>query len=812
VVAGPEYKAGGLHRLLLGNHYRSVWTAPVEVPELDLGTYAGGLTPKKKGGGKQTKSLSFKGADGREFKFRSVDKDPTPTLPEGFEDTVADWLVQDQISAAHPGGPLVVDPMSDAAGIWHPRRELYVMADDPRLGSFRQEFAGMLGFLEEDPEAGRAEFAEAAKIIDSAELRKTLDADPQERVDARAFLKARLFDDFIGDWDRHWDQWDWARLKSGGPWVAIPKDRDQAFAKFDGLVHSVARKTQPRFVNFKRTYPPMVGLNWNGQFIDRRLLTGLSRDEWQRVAHELQGRLTDAVIEKAVRALPGAYFARSGERLLVRLKGRRDRLPAAADHFYRLLAREVAIQGSDRPELAEIVREAGGVLEVRISEIRPDGNTAPPHYVRRFVPQETKEVRIFLAGGNDRAVTRGAGPHDIKLRVVGGEGEDVLDDREGGHTDMFDTGSKSQVLHGPGTSDSFHEYVHPLDKNQNPLRDWGRTFIGSPVLSGGADVGLLAGYQYQLTDYGFRKHDYASRQTLSGAYSTARKGFRFDYGGEFLRTNSRKRTLVSARASDIEVLRFFGFGNETSDAAGEAFHRFDMRQFILTPALSLPLADKLDFVFGPTVKYATTKPERGSFLDLTRPYGSGDFGQVGVTAAIRLDRRNTVRAATKGAFLNIDGTYYPKVWSVEEAFGNVRGELGTYLTAPGRLRPTLALRAGGKKLFGDFPFHESAFIGGPDTVRGLQRERYAGDASAYGTAELRVRLFRLRLLVPTDVGVFGLADGGRVFVDGEESDRWHHGEGGGVFFTFYRPENTLSAAAVKAEGKLRFYVQGGFAF
>jgi hypothetical protein len=33
-----------------------------------------------------------------------------------------------------------------------------------------------------------------------------------------------------------------------------------------------------------------------------------------------------------------------------------------------------------------------------------------------------------------------------------------------------------------------------------------------------------------------------------------------------------------------------------------------------------------------------------------------------------------------------------------------------------------------------------------------------------------------------------------------------------VFFTFYRPENTLSAAAVKAEGKLRFYVQGGFAF
>src|SRR5688500_704138 len=79
VVAGPAYKAGGLHRLLLGNHYRSVWTAPIDVPVLDLGTHAGGLTPKRKGGGKQTKSLSFAAGDGREFKFRSVDKDPTAT-------------------------------------------------------------------------------------------------------------------------------------------------------------------------------------------------------------------------------------------------------------------------------------------------------------------------------------------------------------------------------------------------------------------------------------------------------------------------------------------------------------------------------------------------------------------------------------------------------------------------------------------------------------------------------------------------------------------------------------------------------------
>lgn len=128
--------------------------------------------------------------------------------------------------------------------------------------------------------------------------------------------------------------------------------------------------------------------------------------------------------------------------------------------------------------------------------------------------------------------------------------------------------------------------------------------------------------------------------------------------------------------------------------------------------------------------------------------------------------------------------------------------------------PTLALRVGGKKLWGTFPYHEAAFIGGPDTVRGLRRQRYAGDASAFGNAELRLRLFDFKMLVPIDVTVFGLADGGRVFVDGEDSNRWHHGVGGGLGLTFLRPEYTFSIAAARGsdDNKMRLYFQGGYGF
>jgi hypothetical protein len=44
-------------------------------------------------------------------------------------------------------------------------------------------------------------------------------------------------------------------------------------------------------------------------------------------------------------------------------------------------------------------------------------------------------------------------------------------------------------------------------------------------------------------------------------------------------------------------------------------------------------------------------------------------------------------------------------------------------------------------VWGQVPFQEAAFIGGASTVRGLYSDRYAGDASAYGNAELRFHLF-----------------------------------------------------------------------
>ena len=260
VTAGARYGAGWVHQVLLGAHYRDLWATPIRVEVLDLARFGGGLTPLKRGGGRQTKSLRLRSADGHVYAFRSVDKDPAAAMPPELRATFVERLLQDQISSSHPAGALVVSPLLRAAGVYHAEPRLVTMPDDPRLDSF-PEFKGMLGQLEErptvDPEEDIA-FEGAEKIASTQKLWERLTRDSRERVDSRAFLAARLLDVFVGDWDRHPDQWRWARFDQGDlhVWRPIPRDRDQAFSRLDGVLPGLARYYFPDLVGFGAPAPP----------------------------------------------------------------------------------------------------------------------------------------------------------------------------------------------------------------------------------------------------------------------------------------------------------------------------------------------------------------------------------------------------------------------------------------------------------------------------------------------------------------------------------------------------------------------------
>jgi hemolysin activation/secretion protein len=152
------------------------------------------------------------------------------------------------------------------------------------------------------------------------------------------------------------------------------------------------------------------------------------------------------------------------------------------------------------------------------------------------------------------------------------------------------------------------------------------------------------------------------------------------------------------------------------------------------------------------------------------------------------------------------------VWSATETFSQVRAEGVVYVPADLPLQPLLALRVGGEKLFGRYPFQEAASLGGSDSFRALLRQRYIGDASAYADAELRLLLLHNDHSLVPRIGVFGLGDVGRVFWNGETSSVWHTGYGGGVFLSLIDVNKVVSFTVATSEGQIGFHLQSGFSF
>lgn len=809
VLAGPQYGAGSLHRFFLGSRYRELWTQPLSVPLLDLSAAGGGLTPTTVGGGFQTKSLRFDGADGFRYGFRSVDKDPA-VLPPELTGTIVEDIVKDQTSSQHPAAPGVTAPLMEAAGLLHTEPRLVVLPDDPALGEHRERFAGTLGYFERRAvvEPGVPPFAGAAAIIESDELLERVGRGPADRIDTRTYLKARLLDLLIGDWDRHRGQWTWARFgdEPVTRWVPIPEDRDQAFVRFDGLLLGLARIYAPQLTNFGQEYPSIEGATWNGRDLDRRFLVELSWPVWDSVASDLQARLTETVIDAAVAGLPREYEILDGARLGAALTARRTALRAVARAFYRQLARQPEIHLTDASERVRIHRGGDGTVDVTIE------SEGAPYWSRRFRVAETDELRVFLEGGADRVVVTGPGGA-LTVHVVASGDDEVVNESAGG-VRLYSTGGDRWS--GRVSVDRRPFELPPLEEDQLPPRDWGsrgRWVVWSYF---GPDVGLFLGGGRYTKTFGFRYLPWRSRVTARIGYATEARTVRADFEGTFYRRNSRVRYDVDALASGIEVLWFYGFGNETEETEPAEYYRVNQQQFSFEPAVVAPVHGFGEVRVGPTLKYSNTEDQPGRIIDVLRPYGSGAFGQVGLRMDATFDERDIPAAATRGIRTAFGGSLYPPVWDVEEWFGELHLDARAYLTLRGvPLRPTLALRTGVKIVFGQFPFQEAAFLGDEATVRLGRQNRFAGRSSVYQNAELRLRLGRAMLVLPTDVGVFGLMDIGQVS-RGRSATLWdgrlHWAWGGGVWLAPLQPGNTLRFAVTQSEERLGVYVGAGFAF
>jgi hypothetical protein len=838
VVAGPEYAKPGMHEFFFGDNYRTLWDTALRLPVLDLSATAGGLTPVRRLGGLQTRVLALRGADGRSYTFRGLEKEVSGLIEEDLQGTVVEDLLRDQMSAQHPAAELIASEITRGAGIHTQDWTLVALPNDPALVTFQEEFAGAIGYFSEFPTGPTAERPGTfglIEVIDYREMYKRLD-EGTARVDTRAFLRARLIDLMMGDWDRHRRQWRWARVPESPFYRPVVEDRDQAFSRYRGVVLDFARMRDSRFQNFEEEYGSIQGLTWNGRDQDRRLLTDLDGAAFDTVAAQVRAIVTDELLERAVAKMPPEWRGIDGPRLLRDLKRRRDDVGLIARRFYRYLAKDVDVTMTHLAEHADVVREENGDLTLTIRAVGPlpsgqhasvEGVPAAaggePYYRRLFREHETNEIRLYGMGGDDTFVVTGPSG-GITIRAIGELGNDSLLAKGSGPAKLSDHEGQNAAVGAPHDD---RVYQSPPRSQNSPWigpRDWGNKTIQAPWVNYSADLGIFLGWSIDFMSYSFRKHPYSQSHFLRGGFGFGAKNGKVEYDGEFRRENGSSYWGLHAFASGVEVLRYYGLGNETADIEDTDFTRVRQIQYLVRPSFTVPFGRRGELSVGPLAVYNKLRAREdadSALIEVEQPYGSGDFGQVGAFAEMEFDSRDSAMFPRRGWRLTAGGAAYPEAWDVEETFGHVNGAVSWYVSAGRAI--TLALRGGGKSVFGTFPFQEAAVIGGgtlgeiaigePDyTVRGFRAQRFRGDSSLWGNAEARLSLGHVRLILPARVGVLGFSDAGRVWLDDEESDTWHTGVGGGLWLSFLNDRGVGTAAIAHSDEGDRFYFKGGFTF
>ena len=817
VTPNSRFEASGLQRFFVGDLNRDLWSLPFTAPYLDLSEYAGGLTPLRRGGGLQTRSLRLRGADGVTYNFRSVDKDATRTLDPALRQALPARVLQDQVGALFPLSAMVVAPLLKAADVLHADPTLVVMPDDPALGEFREDFAGLLGWIEVRPDEGpdgEPGFAGSTRVTGSPRLLERLENSHRHSVDAEAYLRARLMDVFVGDWDRHPDQWRWAGFDDGNRrtrWLPIPRDRDWALAKLDGLLVYVAGELFPHYNGFGREYPDVFNATFSGRALDRRILPRLSREDFAAVAEDLRGALTDAVIRGAVERLPDVYQASVGDDLVEAFTYRRDHLVGMADDFYLLLSEWTDLYATDEDNVVQVIHD--GMAGVRVAFLDDDGT---PWLERRFSPDETKEVRLFLHGGEDRTVVTGP-KSPIIVRVIGGGGDDSYTVESDGDTRIYDHRGDNQFGKGPNTQVDERDWDEPPDQysatHQAKARDWGGWGIGFPIVSFTSDVGLYAGVGVRHDTFGFRHHPYRSRLTATATFgpSVGRARGTVDWDLPSLFPTGRMR--ISASASSKEFHRFFGFGNETEEVFDDDFYKFTRHEVTLD-VMAEWSGDLVTGAIGPTLRVRGEEDDADRrFIGEDLPYGSGGFTTAGLTGRLTLDGLDHAVAPRKGWHVAVESSVFPGVLSPTEGFGIAEATLSAFQSADeAPFRPLIGVRVGGATGWGTLPYHDAPSIGGNRSVLAHREGRFRGENAVFANGILSLELTDFFFLLPGRIGVHGVAESGRVWVDGESSTTWHSGVGGGVWLSFLNDHTMISGTIMNSSERTGFFFGLGWPF
>ena len=810
IPAGAEYKTSNFHQWLWGKNYRKDWYTPVTLPVIKLDTFLGGLQPIKEGGGHQTKSLQLADKNDRRYTLRTINKKLGKVLPPDFIGTFLEDIVNDKVSMSYPYGAPIASYLAEKSKVYHTNPVFVYVPKQPLVDTFK-DFGNTSYLFEQKLDGNWKEAANLGNFENYEGTFKIIDSILEHnkfRADQKTYIKSRLFDMLINDWDRHEDQWKWGNRTSNGItyFVPVPQDRDQAFYTYNGVLLSFAFSASGMkyFQPFKEQMEDVKSFNFEQRNLDRFFANEMTQTDWQSAAKEIQQSLTNDVIDAAVKQVPAEVSNLSALQIATTLKGRRDRLLNNTTTYYRFIAKEVDVPGSKDPERFVVNRV--NETETSLQIFATNGGASTPIYNRTFTKDETNEIRIYGIGGEDQFLVTGQ-ENDIKIRLIGGKDRDsmiisgpgvhVYDNKD----NYFEVGNGNILkLSGNDKIHAFKYAAYTYDKKGI-----------QPTFSFNNDDFFYVGLGYGSTKYRWRKSPYAYKQNLSLNYSLSQGGLSVNYDGLFPKLIGKWDLALTGRWDAIRWTNFFGFGNETKFVEPNIYYyRARSEQWLGSVGLARKLGQsniRINGFFQQIRVKADGDRFTGKFLngvipDLTKIKYFG-----GAELLYNFHSVNDSIIPTKGYMFWARAAYLENLKTKGRSLGDFQANLRLFVPLSSHF--SMILLGGAQTVTGKPEFYQYASIGGGQTFRGFRLGRFYGKSAYYNNNTLRYMKDVKGNLYRGKFGFLTFFDNGRVWYPGETSNTIHSAYGGGILlapFNKLYAEVTYGISDEEKQIQLRLFV------
>ncbi|SFN58552.1 metallophosphoesterase [Salegentibacter flavus] len=839
VYSKEETEKNDFHRTVWGKRYRELYGKEIEVKVADLDTLYGGLEPLIKSGGHQTVSVRLKDTLNREYNMRRIRKESvqylqkvafkTTPIQDDLENTVAERLMTDFYTAAHPYAFLAVPGLASAVDVHHTNPELFYMPKQPILGKYNEEHGDDIYMIVERPEEnwlGKESFGSPNHdIVSTADMFDRLRRDEKYILDEPRYVRSRIFDMLIGDWDRHQDQWRWAEIEDqegNRTFEAIPRDRDQVFSNFDGAFFGTLRALAGfanQFAVYDEDIKDVEWFNIAAVGLDRSLLQNVGRDTWLKEAKFIQENMTDEVIEEAFEKLPPESREETLEDLIAKLKGRRDNIVSISMRYYDHLASLAIVTGTDKDDFIDVIRMPEGKTRVTVTRNK-GGERAEILSDKIYSREETKDIWIYGLDDEDKIRVEGKGDEKIYLRIIGGLGNDIYTIKNGSKLKLYDHKSLPNTITEAGDARfrfRDHYDINTYDKDKKNFK--GGAFL--PGLGYNPDDGFKIGIESVYTVNDFKRNPFTSKHTYGGGYYFATNGFDLYYEGEFANIIGRYNLQVGASYNSPNFAsNLFGYGNETEnfdDELGMDYNRVKISRYAAKAGFVRKTPFGSYFSYMANFEINKVEDTEGRFIHEDFNTTDEDFFKrkyfAGLDALYRYESYDNSLNPTRGMKfeLNLGGKlntsdtdqhygYFKPYWSFFNALSRNRK-----LVLKSKVMAHLNMGDG-------YEFYQAARLGGESGLRGYRLHRFIGKSAFATGGDLRYSFDEFKTgFLPLQLGVFGGYDLGRVWNDFEESNKWHDSYGGGFWVTSARAVNGTFSFFKGSEG-WRFAFGLGFEF